>query len=255
MKKILVSDYDKTFYLNDEDIKKNKIAVDKFRKSGNVFVIATGRSYYDIQKKINEYQINYDYLIINHGATILNEKDVIIYNFPIKNDIISKIKIDLKIHLPNIKVHLENDAYKTPTNKYFCCKEKKSRLDLNNNDLTKINIKLDSEETANKINNIINDRYSDNINCYKVSKDIIEIISKEIDKSKAIKLLADYYNLDKKFIYTIGDGYSDVEMIKKFNGYAMKDSVEELKEVAKKEYESVSELINEMCNNKTQISK
>ena len=33
---------------------------------------------------------------------------------------------------------------------------------------------------------------------------------------------------DNKFIYTIGDGYSDIEMIKNFNGYAMKkDSVEE----------------------------
>ena len=35
-KKILVSDYDRTFYVNDEDIEKNKIAVNKFRKKGNV---------------------------------------------------------------------------------------------------------------------------------------------------------------------------------------------------------------------------
>jgi hypothetical protein len=35
-------------------------------------------------------------------------------------------------------------------------------------------------------------------------------------------------------------------MIKDFNGYAMKKSVVELKEVAKKEYDSVSELINEI---------
>ena len=246
MKKILVSDYDKTFYLNDEDIEKNKIAVEKFRKQGNVFVIATGRSYYDIQKKINEYKINYDYLIINHGASILSEKDEIIYNFSIENEIISKIRNDLEVNIQNMKVDLENDTSKTQTNKYFCCKGKASRLDFNNKDLTKINIKLDSEEMANKINNIMNDKYSENINCYKVSNDIVEIISKEINKSKAIKLLADYYDLDNKFIYTIGDGYSDIEMIKNFNGYAMKDSVEELKKVAKKEYESVSELINEI---------
>lgn len=246
MKKILVSDYDKTFYLNDEDIEKNKIAVEKFRKEGNIFVIATGRSYDDIQKKISEYKINYDYLIINHGASILSEKDEIIYNFHIKNETISKIRNELEKYIPSMKVHLENDTYRTSINKYFCCKEKMSRLDFNNKDLTKINIKLDSEETTNNINNIINEKYSDTINCYKVSKDIIEIISKEIDKSKAIKLLADYYNLDNKFIYTIGDGYSDVEMIKNFNGYAMKESVEELKKMAKKEYESVSELINEI---------
>lgn len=246
MKKILVSDYDKTFYLNDEDIEKNKIAVEKFRKQGNVFVIATGRSYYDIQKKINEYKINYDYLIINHGASILSEKDEIIYNFSIENEIISKIRNDLEVNIQNMKVDLENDTSKTQTNKYFCCKGKASRLDFNNKDLTKINIKLDSEEMANKINNMMNDKYSENINCYKVSNDIVEIISKEINKSKAIKLLADYYDLDNKFIYTIGDGYSDIEMIKNFNGYAMKDSVEELKKAAKKEYESVSELINEI---------
>lgn len=246
MKKILVSDYDKTFYLNDEDIEKNKIAVEKFRKQGNVFVIATGRSYYDIQKKINEYKINYDYLIINHGASILSEKDEIIYNFSIENEIISKIRNDLEVNIQNMKVDLENDTSKTQTNKYFCCKGKASRLAFDNKDLTKINIKLDSEEMANKINNMMNDKYSENINCYKVSNDIVEIIFKEINKSKAIKLLADYYDLDNKFIYTIGDGYSDIEMIKNFNGYAMKDSVEELKKVAKKEYESVSELINEI---------
>ena len=126
------------------------------------------------------------------------------------------------------------------------CKEKLSRLDLNNSDLTKINIKLNSSEMTDKINKLINDKYDSSVNCYKVSKDMIEIISKEINKSKAIKLLADYYNLDKNEIYTIGDGYSDIQMVKDYNGFAMEDSVEELKIVAKKEYKSVSELIDEL---------
>ena len=37
-KKILVSDYDQTFYLNDEDIEKNKNAVNNFREKGNISV-------------------------------------------------------------------------------------------------------------------------------------------------------------------------------------------------------------------------
>ncbi len=246
MKKILVSDYDKTFYLNDEDVEKNKIAVEKFRKNGNIFVIATGRSYYDMQKKISEYKIIYDYLIINHGATILNEKDEIIYNFSIKNETANKIRDDLKKYIPNIKIDTEINKNKIQAQKYFCCKEKMSRLDFNNEDLTKINIKLDSEEITNEISKMINDKYSNDINCYKVSKDMIEIISKEINKAKAIQLFANYYDLDNKFIYTIGDGYSDIEMIKNFNGYAMKDSVEELKKVAKKECESVAKLIEKI---------
>ena len=245
-KKILISDYDQTFYLNDDDIEKNKIAVKEFRKKENIFVIATGRSYDDFLRKAKEYNIKYDYLIINHGASILNEKDEIIYNFPIKNETIKDINKDLIMNIPDIIFHANNNAYRDINNKYFCCKEKLSRLDFNNSDLTKINIKLNSSEMTDKINKLINDKYDSSVNCYKVSKDMIEIISKEINKSKAIKLLADYYNLDKKEIYTIGDGYSDIQMVKDYNGFAMKDSVKELKIVAKKEYKSVSELINEL---------
>lgn len=41
MRKMLVSDYDGTFYLDDEGIEINKIEVQKFRQTGNLFVIAT----------------------------------------------------------------------------------------------------------------------------------------------------------------------------------------------------------------------
>lgn len=40
MPKMIVSDYDKTFYLNDKDIENNKLLVNQFRKKGNIFVIA-----------------------------------------------------------------------------------------------------------------------------------------------------------------------------------------------------------------------
>ena len=47
--KVLVSDYDKTLDINiDENIK----SINTFRKEGNIFVIATGRSLLDISKKI-----------------------------------------------------------------------------------------------------------------------------------------------------------------------------------------------------------
>ena len=39
MKKILVSDYDNTFYINDNDIKNNIKKVETFRNKNNIFVI------------------------------------------------------------------------------------------------------------------------------------------------------------------------------------------------------------------------
>ena len=86
MKKILVSDYDRTFYLNKEGIKKNIEAVEKFRKNGNLFVIATGRSFLDFKKKQYKYHFDYDYVILNHGATILDRKGHILDNNVINNE-------------------------------------------------------------------------------------------------------------------------------------------------------------------------
>ena len=230
-KKILVSDYDKTFYLNDEDIEKNKIAINEFRKRGNIFIIATGRSHFDFHNKVDLYKFNYDYVIINHGATILDKNDNILANFPIKDEIIPEIKNDLK---------LEESI------KGFCCSKLESRVDFNHKDLTKINVGYNSKDEAISINRNINNKYSQFVNSYQIAETSLEIISNETNKSKAIDLLLNRLNIKRQNVYTIGDGYSDIEMVKNFNGYAMQESVDELKNVAQKEYSSVSELINEI---------
>ena len=239
MKQMLVSDFDGTFYINDEDIEVNKIAVRKFKEKGNIFVIATGRSYYDLKETISKYKIEYDYLIINHGATIINRNDEVIYNFTINSDIVSEVK---KIYFENFK----DNIYGSIKDKYICCREKLSRLDFDNNDLTKIGIKCDDGKEQKRIFNLINNKYSDIINCYMLSENIIEITSKETNKSKAIRLLANYNDLNIKNIYTVGDSYNDISMIKNFNGYAMVNAVDELKKIAKGQCKSVSDVIKKI---------
>lgn len=228
MKKLLVSDYDQTFYINDEDIERNKIAVNEFRSKGNIFVIATGRSYDDFMKKKNEYNIQYDYLIINHGATILNKDDNIIFNEEITNEILDNLKSDLRIE---------------DSERNFCCSMLESRVDLEHRDLTKIHVKYSDLEYSNEIQKKLKEKYNSFLNVYWVSGNSLEIISKKINKSKAIKLLSEKIKIRQEEIYTIGDGYSDIEMVKDYNGYAIKEAVKELKEVAIDEIESVSDLI------------
>ena len=229
--KILISDYDQTLYLNDEDMDKNKIAIKKFREKGNIFVIATGRSYFDFHNKVDLYNFEYDYVIINHGATILDKNNNVFTNFSIKNEIIDNIKNDLQ---------LEKSL------KGFCCSKLDSRVNFNHKDLTKINVRYNSKEEAMAINKTINDKYANFVNSYYVTENSLEIISNEINKSKAIDILLKELNVSRDNAYTIGDGYSDIEMVKDFNGYAMVNSVDELKNIAKKQYKSVSELINDI---------
>ena len=95
-------------------------------------------------------------------------------------------------------------------------------------------------------NKILNNKYSQYINSYYVAGGSIEIVSNNTNKSNAIKLLAKKFNINDKNIYTIGDGFSDIEMVKDFKWYCIEESVKELKKVAIKEYKSVSELIGEI---------
>ena len=231
MRKILVSDYDQTFYLNDEDIEKNKKSVENFRKQENIFIFATGRSYFDFMNKAEQYKLKWDYLIINHGATILDKNNNIISNYTIDNDVIKNIKKDLEIE---------------KAIKYFCCNLENSRTNFNDKDLTKIHAKYEKNK-AEQINSLINKKYAEFVNCYFVSGNAVEIISNKTCKSNAIEEIVKIEKVNRENIFTIGDGYSDIEMIKNYNGYCMEESVQELLKICNgKIVKSVSELIEKI---------
>ncbi|MFG6318508.1 MAG: HAD family hydrolase [Clostridia bacterium] len=228
MKKIIVSDYDQTFYINDDDIEINKKNIQNFREAGNLFIIATGRSYMDFKKKANAYNLEYDYLIINHGATILDGNDNIIFNVSIDNSIIDNIKEDMNLE---------------KTMSHFCCSLFESRVEFEYKDLTKIEARYSNKEDAWERNEYINNKYGEYVNSYFLTSNSIEIISNKTSKSHAITVLLEKLHIAKENVYTIGDGYSDMEMIRDFNGYCMEDSVPELKEITSNVVKSVSELV------------
>ena len=231
MKKILVSDYDDTFYLNDIDIEKNKKWVDNFRKKGNLFIIATGRGYIDFNDALTKYNFNYDYIILNHGTTIIDKNQNILMNYSIDQKIIPQIIAELK-----------------PKNRilYFYDDLTENTEYLENKNVSKINLRYDSKDMALKDSKIVNAKYKKYLNAYPVPINDVEIISNITNKAKAIYFIADKEQIANSNIYTIGNGHNDIEMIKEFNGYSMEKSTDELKKKAIGEVASVSELIKKI---------
>lgn len=236
MTKLLASDFDCTFYLNDEDMEQNKLFVNKFMNLGNYFVIATGRSYSAFLNVLNRFQFNYNYVILNHGSTIVDKNNQILFNTAISNDILSLLEKDLD---------LDN------CEKFFCCSGIESGLNFTHKDLTKIHVKYDSIERSLHMANIINEKYGDYVTAYFMNTDFIEIISNKTSKAAAIYWLMDYCGkIDKSNVYTIGDSYSDMEMVSEFNGFCIRGSVPELKSIANDEYNSVSLLLKDIIEGK-----
>lgn len=231
MKKILVSDYDDTFYLNDIDIEINKKWVDNFRKQNNLFIIATGRGYIDFKDALITYNFNYDYIILNHGTTVIDQNHNILMNYSINPKIILKMIKSLK-----------------PKNRilYFYDDLTEDTEYIENKKVLKINLRYDSKDMALKISKILNNKYGEYLKAYQVPINDVEIISNVTDKAKAIYFIANREQILKSNIYTIGNGHNDIEMIKEFNGYCMIKSTKELKKEATCELASVSELIKEI---------
>ena len=231
-KRLLVSDYDGTFYINDLDIKRNIDKVNEFRKLNNLFVIATGRSYVDLKEKIDKYNITYDYLILNHGALLLSKELTVIKSFSLDEvqvkDILNyanKKDVSDIILIDNFRKNVSNTL-----------------------GIVKIMLKLYNFDEAREIKSYIDSNYS-SIKSYLVCEDshyLVEVVSNKASKSTMIKEIIKIEDIKTTNTYTIGDGVNDIDMIKKYNGYRVKNSCEELVSVANNCVDNINELVEEI---------
>lgn len=225
---LLASDFDNTLYVTDINIvNKNIESINKFREKGNLFVIITGRGN-SIRKYIKEFNIPYDYLICENGAIIFDKNDNIISSVYLEKEDVDKI-IDI-IKRDNLKYILDTGyEYITDVNtdyKDLAC------IFLDRKTIS------NSEELLEEILNTTNtySYLSDNwVNCININ----------IDKKLALDKLNEV--LDYKYaIHGIGDAINDISMITSYDGGVMKIHEKELDELPNKNYDSLSDYIEEL---------
>ena len=232
-KKMVVSDYDGTFYLNEEGIRKNVEKVNEFRAEGNMFVMATGNNFRRFQEVISQYSIGYDYLILDQGACIFDNN----------GNLLKACFLDYEA-TKQIMAEVEQ------TNKeYKLCNPYAETETLEEKNITKIGVNFVDVQEALEFTDRLNEKYGKHVNAYTmIFKDIniVEIISSQTDKNEAIKFVIEKAGIAKDNVYTVGDGYNDISMIQNFGGYCMKNSVDELLAKCDRRVEHVAELIEQV---------
>ena len=196
--KCLISDFDGTLY--DGNFINNLKSIKEFIDDGNMFVIATGRTFKNIKNKIVEAGISYNYLICSDGASIFDSNDNIIYNKYLDNDLKEKLTLrfqnDKRVSLINYDNNFELNGDVTQDTSRILIKTYKKT------DYIQIIDELKKEYPYLKI--------------YKSPNWInISIETKDV----AITYLEKIIQIDK--IYVVGDSYNDIEMISKYDGYIM----------------------------------
>lgn len=223
---ILASDFDNTLYVIDPEIVKENIkSIKKFISSGNVFCIITGRNYSDIKVLLTEYDIPYSYLICEDGAKIFNNMDYCLETNMLESKKVEKI---IEILEKNSCPYFLDDGYNITTNKDDC---------------VKIVIKTKNVIKAPEILN----RIKQEVDVYAyISSEHINIVDIKVNKCNALKSLLKLEHLPSEQLNVIGDNINDLEMLQTFNGAIMREHSKELDSLNKKEYNKLSEFIEEL---------
>ena len=229
--KILASDFDDTIYFEDDVEKsiKNIKAIKEFVSFGNSFCIITGRNYSDIKLLLNEYNIPYTYLICEDGAKIFNNMDYCIDTIYMDKELIKEIINMLNEY--NYDYYLDDGYNKTN----------------NINDCVKVVVNCSEKDKQVEIVNKI----KENIKVYVyASKYHINIVNFSVNKANALKRLLNIENLSYNNLHVIGDNSNDYEMVKNFSGAIMKKHHSLLNDLGKKEYNELSDYINDLLKDK-----
>lgn len=218
---ILFSDFDWTLSFVEDEAKTqaNIEAVKEWRERGHQFCITTGRSYVSVTRKNPQIAGLCDYYIVDGGSILLSESGSIIEVFQFTPRIVLEIT-EFSKHLPEIPIPF----YYTPDSEGIPLKTEnitKFRLFFKNVDL------LDGAAELLEKNFPVSAFTCEAASSHKElagQNGFVEIIPRELGKSHAIDVLRRRENIPLEDIVTVGDGPNDYEMVRDYNGYAIKGS-------------------------------
>ena len=77
MRILLASDLDGTLIFDNKVSDIDKEAIQRFKEAQGIFTVSTGRPFNGVEKVIKSLDIKPDYLILNNGALIMKENEIV----------------------------------------------------------------------------------------------------------------------------------------------------------------------------------
>ena len=247
--KLFVSDYDMTLFINHIVDDKVINAIKKWRERGNIFAIATGRNKLSILEQIHNNNIEFDYIIANNGALIIDKNNNIMLKEEIeKNNAMEVINFLYNNYEGSVEIANEDETLsiipkKGEYNLPFTVKRKITIEEAQNiKSITQINKISPDVNKTEIIQNEINNKFNTVIAYGNITA--IDIVRADISKATGIKNLENILkdkNIEK--IIVAGDSNNDIDMIKKYDGYVQINAREHIKKITNKYFNLVSDII------------
>ena len=246
--KLLASDYDGTLRMGDKVDASTIEAIKRFRASGNIFGIATGRCIDLVKCELDGQAIPYDFIVGNNGGTIIDSQGNLLENVLIEPKLAKKILQILGSFKPDQLGISDGLTYGTnyplletlmPSLRFYNYQKPDVFKMIEKGEITSIFVYFKQytkkQEAMMAIKGLI-----ENLAC-STNDEMISVCNKGITKQYGVALIGKHFNC--KDIYVIGDDYNDIEMIKYYNGFTVERANKEIKKIASLQFENVAEAI------------
>lgn len=250
--KLFASDYDGTLNVEHQVRAEDVAAIRAFRKAGNRFGIATGRSIESINQELEkcaqaDLMIDLDFLIGSNGAIILDDQRALIRR--------QTIEPKTAYALYDYLMQQETEHFGITNGYIYAHQLMQGKLDPG----FETPYELDEALIGDAAGFFI--RMADRKQAYLLAKqlkqnfpnadvfpnnNIIDINPLGVSKYTGVSEIATRYGADEVFV--IGDAFNDLPMIEGFGGYAMAWAEEDIQKVATKTFTSVHAAIQEATN-------
>jgi len=243
---ILATDYDGT--LNRGGVSQaDRDAIDRFRAAGNLFGVVTGRAG-DMYDTLVRDHVPFDFVIVMNGAMTLDTDGNTVFEETADISCIRGIAElvgsgDYANFLSCVYHHTRHTyhAAHPDGNEKYDSMSKIGEFPR----FTQLNTWVKTDELSRRLTAEINANFGEYVNALQNGV-CIDITPAGIDKAVGISRLAEHLGVAHENIWTAGDNYNDLPMVKAFHGCAMERGVDELKKEAEFVCASVADVINKI---------
>lgn len=244
-KKIIFLDLDGTLTNDEKKVTPlTQKALLEMQKAGHIVVLASGRPTPGILTvaKAVELEKFGGYIMAFNGGKIINAKT---------NEVVFEQVLDRKYISPLLKYAKENDIglityddkriiVGTRMDKYIETESFINKIPVYETDMEEYVtynpnklLMTASPEIAAKHEQILAQKYKNQLSISRSADYFIEIMPKGIDKAASIEVLINKLKITRENTIACGDGYNDISMVKYAGiGVAMENAVDEVKQVA-----------------------
>lgn len=202
--------------------------LNKLKERNTKVCINTGRSYLHLVEDMQKHKIEVDYYIASSGAEILDSKGQRLYGHEIDHETVDKVLEEIFLNATiSYGIGMKNSMqsnFKKDLDVWDM-----SLITPIDDSVYTISTKLETEEKALLFKHHLESVCNVSAHVNRIS---VDITAKGISKKTGIEELSAHLSIPKDKITVIGDSLNDISMIRAYNGHAVENALDEVKEIS-----------------------